>query len=69
MSEDLWLIFYVTYGIAAVLLLAIPLRGLIKGHAMKRIGRDLARPLPLVIGSLILWYATVYIAKDIGSRF
>jgi len=41
MSRDLWLIFYVTYGVAALLLLAM----------------------------LILWYATIYIAKDFVGRF
>ncbi|PJA32496.1 MAG: hypothetical protein CO187_03625 [Zetaproteobacteria bacterium CG_4_9_14_3_um_filter_53_7] len=69
MNDELWLIFYVTYGIAALLLLAILVRGLVKGYPGKRIIKELGRPLPLIIGSLVLWYATIYIAGDIGSRF
>ncbi|OIO73757.1 MAG: hypothetical protein AUJ57_03850 [Zetaproteobacteria bacterium CG1_02_53_45] len=69
MTEDLWLIFYATYGIAVLLMLAILVRGLVKGYPKKRILKELGRPLPLIIGSLILWYATIYIAGDIGSRF
>lgn len=69
MSRDLWLIFYVTYGVAALLLLAMLIRGLVKKHPMKKIVRDLGRPLKMIILSLILWYATIYIANDFGSRF
>ncbi|NWF35254.1 hypothetical protein [Mariprofundus sp. KV] len=69
MSRDLWLIFYMTYGVAALLLLAILIRGLVKKHPMKKIGRDIGRPLRMIILSLILWYATIYIAKDFVGRF
>lgn len=69
MSRDLWLIFYMTYGVAALLLLAILIRGLVKKHPMKKIAGDLGRPLRMIILSLILWYATIYIAKDFVGRF
>jgi hypothetical protein len=69
MSRDLWLIFYITYGVAALLLLAMLIRGLVKKHPMKKIGRDIGRPLRMIILSLILWYATIYIAKDFVGRF
>ena len=69
MSRDLWLIFYITYGVAALLLLAMLIRGLVKKHPMKKIARDVGRPLRMIILSLILWYATIYIAEDLGSRF
>lgn len=69
MSRDLWLIFYITYGFAALLLLVMLIRGLVKKHPMKKIVRDLGRPLKMIILSLILWYATIYIAEDLGSRF
>ncbi|MES0372431.1 MAG: hypothetical protein ABUK11_09160 [Mariprofundaceae bacterium] len=69
MSKDLWLTFYIVYGIAAVLMLVILVRGLVKGWPMKKIGRELARPLGMIIGSLVLWYAYLYVAKDFASRF
>jgi hypothetical protein len=69
MSEDLWLIFYVAYGFAALLLLAMLIRGIIKKHPMKRIARDLSRPVLMIILSLALWYGTIYTAKDFAGRF
>ena len=69
MTEDLWLLFYGVYGLAAVLMLAILIKGLVKGDPMKKIGRALVRPLGMIIGSLIFWFSYIYIAKDIGSRF
>jgi len=69
MSKDLWMIFYVTYGVAGVLLLVMLIRGRVKKHSWKKIGRDVGRPLRFVVLSLILWLATVYIAKDFVGRF
>jgi len=69
MSQALCLIFSVTYGVAALLLLAMLIRGLVKKHPLKRIARDVGRPLRMIVLSLILWYATIYIAKDFVGRF
>jgi len=69
MSKDLWLIFYLTYGLAVLLLLFILIRGLVKKYPAKRILRELAKPLRLIILSLIVWYATIYIGKDFTGRF
>jgi len=69
MSDDLWLIFYATYGFAALLLLAMLVRGLVNKHPMKRIAGDLGRPVLMIILSLLLWYGTIYIAEDFTGRF
>jgi len=69
MSKDLWMIFYVTYGVAGLLMLAILIRGLVKKHPMKKIVGDLGRPLLMIILSLVLWYGTIYIGGDFAGRF
>ncbi len=69
MGKEQWMIFYVTYGLAAVLLLAMLIRGLMKKHPMKRIAGDLGRPFLMIILSLVLWYGTIYIGGDYASRF
>jgi len=69
MSKDLWMIFYVTYGVAAVLILALLIRGLFKKHTMKKIVGDLGRPFLMIILSLVLWYGTIYIGGDFSGRF
>ncbi|MDX8388857.1 MAG: hypothetical protein R8M38_00055 [Mariprofundaceae bacterium] len=69
MSKDLWMIFYVTYGVAGLLLLAMLIRGVLKKHPMKKIVGDLGRPFLMIILSLVLWYGTIYIGGDFAGRF
>ncbi len=69
MSKELWMIFYVAYGVAALLLLAMVVRGLMKKHPIKRMVGDLGRPILMIILSLALWYSTIYIGGDFASRF
>ena len=69
MSKDLWLVFYLVYGSAALLLVIMLLRGLIRKHPMRRIFSDMGTPLRLIILSLSVWVATLYIAKDFAGRF
>lgn len=69
MNHELWMIFYITYGVAVLLLLGLLIRGLVKRHSMRRVLKDMGRPLRLIILSLIVWYATTYIAKDFADRF
>ncbi|RLL50459.1 hypothetical protein D8Y20_11990 [Mariprofundus sp. EBB-1] len=69
MSKDLWMIFYVTYGVAGLLMLAMLIQGVVKKHPMKKIVGDLGRPLVMIMLSLALWYGTVYISGDFFGRF
>lgn len=69
MSKELWMIFYLTYGVAGLLMLAMLIRGLVKKHPMKKIVGDLGRPLLMIILSLVLWYGTIYIGGDFAGRF
>jgi hypothetical protein len=59
MSRQPMTVFYVVYAIAGLLLLWVVIRGLMQGHSLKRIGKDLISPVSMVIGSLILWYVFI----------
>jgi len=59
MDSRLIIIFYVVYAIAGLLLLWVVIDGVMKGHSIKRIGKDLVSPVSVVIGTLILWYAFI----------
>jgi len=69
MTKDQWMIFYVVYGISAFLLLVVLIRGLVKRDPMKKIGKELVRPMGMIIGSLIIWYVYVSVATDIAIKF
>jgi len=69
MSKELWMIFYLTYGVAGLLMLAMLIRGLVKKHPMKKMAGDLGRPLLMIMLSLALWYGTIYIGGDFAGRF
>jgi len=69
MTKDQWMIFYVVYGISAFLMLVVLIRGLVKRDPMKKIGRELVRPLGMIIGSLIIWYVYISVATDIAIKF
>ncbi len=63
------IIFYVVYAIAALLLLWVVIQGVMKGHDIKRIGKDLIRPVSMVIGSLVLWYVYISLSGMLKEIF
>jgi len=69
MDQPLFIIFYVVYAIVGLLLLWVVIQGLMKGHNFKRIGKDLIRPLSMVIGSLVLWYVYVSLSGMLKEIF
>ncbi|MES0372430.1 MAG: hypothetical protein ABUK11_09155 [Mariprofundaceae bacterium] len=56
MDSPLIIIFYVVYAIAGLMLLWVVIKGLMKGDSIKKIGRDLVKPVSMIIGTLVLWY-------------
>ena len=64
-----WTIIYVTYGLAALLLLVIVVRGIRNGDSGAKIRHELLSPILIITGSLILLAVYIFTGNELAGLF